>query len=689
MDTGLGIMNSPQTYPGKRQILSAATFRFASPLQGLRESALDQLITKVLFDIGQGECTDVNTIGEAYHAATHGGHLDPEGVVQVISRLEEKRHVEECDREGGKFRLTEEARNTLQAEECRLDQEVNDLLCRLYNCTSETARRYEKPFVAVISLVAGSIGEESANQLINGRTDSIASAELIARTVEQVTAGFRRFNVREFTQGVIDFFRSTDPACHRVLWQLAESYFVTRLIGIDPSGKSLSREIFDETEFVLDTNTILALTMKSDENHGLVSAVLRTAREIGIPIIVGDITLEEFHGVLTRQREDLKKIVERGEARWLGRLDSTVLREYDASGGTDPDRFIDRFSDIEDRLRKDWSAQITEMYPDELTHDVEKLAHQLRERYRQAKVSQRTKSMNVALHDAKLITHIVGKRESTGSKMWLLTLDNSLPGFAPEGSEWSSLAIAPRTAFQWLTPVVARSSNDGRFATVFAEMVQAHFLPRTQFFNTADFCMLLDVDENINEIPDEDVESILMRLKSRAMSLDTNRAEDREKLTAIVSATLADKNARVQRRQRELEEDRDRQLQQAVAEKQDAERNWQELLAASKQKSERELETEREARTQAENGRLRTEGYIRFWAAIIASLVIGTVLAWAIVPVLGSAFDGWSSTWVWPTVTLVSWGSITILMKQLALRRIVGENRVLVMPRPYQTLMGD
>lgn len=672
----------------RRQVLAAATFQYASSLQTLRENALDQLFLKLLFTLDGQEYAALDQIRLEYENATHGGHIPKNSAVQVLDRLRQADQVESPETHLESYRLTERTKKSLEVAEDRADSQITELICRLFNCTSGAAKNYEQPFMAVITGVAATLGEESASLLVNREHHLIAESDFLSMTIDDVISQNCAIGKQQFRIGVLDFFRSADPDCHGLLWQLTESYFVMRLLGMDPSGRALSKELFQRTEFILDTNTILAALVESDDNHELVNAVLNAIQQINIPMIVADITLDELNSVLDRHFSDLSKIVDRGESKWLPRLDSAILREYEESTYSTPAEFFERFNNVEEILSRRWKAKVVYVDPSRSSAEVNAFAQKLQSRYRRGGAFDRNKSQNVALHDAKILTYVLERKEGMASNLWLLTLDSSLPGIVPNESDWPSLALTPRNVFQWLAPVVVEASTSNEFSRVFSEMVQSRFLPRRPFLSTSDFSALLDVQDNVDQIPDEDIESILGNLRAKAPSLDTSKPADREKLTGIISSSLSDKNSRIQKRYRELEIERDSQILELRAEKEAESGEWQRRLAESEIKKAEEIEAERNTRTEADAKRDASEGVFRFWVAVGGLSVVGLFLGWQIGNIWLESATAMSDVMKLLAVTLVSPVSLIILAKQLFLRRVVGEQRISAMPQPYRNVLG-
>lgn len=170
--------------------------------------------------------------------------------------------------------------------------------------------------------------------------------------------------------------------------------------------------------------------------------------------------------------------MEHGETKWLGRLDSSLLREYEVFGSLSPTEYFERFNQINEILAEKYSTELIVIALSDSDPAINEFAQNLQMKYRRDGNSGRQKSFHVAAHDAKVLTYVLERRLNTDDNLWLVTLDGSLPGTVPEGAECASLSLNPRSVLQWLAPAVTSVTGGQSFPRIFSEMVQSRFLPR-------------------------------------------------------------------------------------------------------------------------------------------------------------------------------------------------------------------
>lgn len=672
----------------KREVISAITFQYSAPVQRLKAHSLCQIFLKLLFLHHPDEFVSLQVLRQEYSAATRGGHISRYEAGQVLRRLcSDNKALKAAGDEDG-YRLKENVRLELEHVEAEAERELGRVLDLFFSNGLTQTTVYREALVTIVSQVAATMGEESASYLLRRRSSIPYDPDLLEKLILGVVAADQRLDRHILRRGVIDFLKSTDTSVQSLLWQVTEAYFVTRMLGMDVAGNSLSREVFRKAEFILDTNVLLSLLLDADEDHELTLATIRAIRSLNLPLVVALGTLDETKMVVERDLSRLEALVAQGQDTWLNKSDSPILREYHRLQPITTQDFRERLTSLEERLVQRFGVDLRGFRRPTEAPDYETLVNDLRIRYQRGNPNRRLKSEPVAQHDADLLLMVQERRETSDLESWVLTLDTSLPGAVPVDSSHFSLALGPRTVIQWLAPVVHQATLKDEFPRVFAEMVRGRFLPRTQFLTDGDLSVLVHFQEVIDQLPDDDVEHAVSIFMSETTRADLSEAEGVLAFSGIIQSVISEPNSLYQRALQNQEI-------QAIEIKKDLSEVTQraERLAREREEERRAaeearhaLQQERDRAAEREGDFRHREGVIRFWAfwSVIVSLV----------PILffyGLGLPVWErfSQVQYIFIEIVILSSLVFLARSIALPSAVGRNNLPYLGPNYRKVVGE
>ena len=79
----------------------------------------------------------------------------------------------------------------------------------------------------------------------------------VGRALEETHSHFPDLDPKEFNNAIYRFFEESDPLFSEIKWNLGQNYYVAKALGMDPSGKLLSSELFANAIIYLDTNVLI------------------------------------------------------------------------------------------------------------------------------------------------------------------------------------------------------------------------------------------------------------------------------------------------------------------------------------------------------------------------------------------------------------------------------------------------
>ena len=377
-----------------------------------------------------------------------------------------------------------------------------------------------------------------------------ADPNLLDGAIRTVSEHFPDTEMVLLGDGLRDFFQEPDPRYSTLQLALAQNYFVVKMLGLDPDGSALSREIFEDAVFYLDTNVIIGSLAPSQGRKESIRAVVDACRAADARFAVCQVTMDELRAVQARRREDREEL----ETYVPAGIDIKGVMQSDRRKVvTPPLEFDDSFLGIQDL-----AGSISEIFEadraDDQWFDRVRDKGWVRELTQEIRTKAPSKGESQGLHDALLLGWTSRQRRKFDEKAFVLTIDRSLPSvFPPESA--GQIAITHTALLQWAAPVLGRSEEN--FAVAFAELTRARLLPQSQLFSLNEFRVFRELHVSTADLPAEDVVGCIRYLRKAAPELNPRDSRDILELARHVSGYFADPGRKyvqeISRLERELD----------------------------------------------------------------------------------------------------------------------------------------
>ena len=412
--------------------------------------------------------------------------------------------------------------------ETQLEEIVESLFANAPNGSAP----YKEPFIQSVCLIFAELAEESA-ALVLGEQSGEADPDLLDTAIRTVGEHFPDEDKELLGDGLRDFFQEPDPRYSTLQLALAQNYFVVKALGVDPDGSALSREIFEDAVFYLDTNVIIGSLAPSQGRKESAEAVVDACRAAGARFAVCQVTMDELRAVQAGRREDHEEL----EAYVPAGIDiKGVTKSGRRRVVTPPLEFDDSFLGIQD-LPGSISDFFEADRADDQWFDQVRDSSWVRELTQQILAKAPYKREPQGLHDALLLGWANRQRREFDEKAFALTTDRSLPSVSPPEST-GRIAITHTALLQWAAPVLGRSEEN--FAVAFAELTRARLLPQSQLLGLNDFRVFRELHVSSGDLPAEDVVGCIRYLRKAAPELDPRDPRDIQELARHVSGYFAD-----------------------------------------------------------------------------------------------------------------------------------------------------
>ena len=518
-----------------RRILSSMRVRFAPETQPVKRAALEEIVKNVLFAYANSTGKTVGEIQALLADECSMPGLGETQLYETLLHLEKAGEIQERRADTkSRYCLEEAVASAIGNRRAQSEAQLDEIVGHLFVNAPNGSALYKEPFIQSVCLIFAELAEESAALVLGEQLGAgKAPADPLEAAIQTVAEHFPDANKEFLEAGLRDFFRERDPRYSTFQLALAQNYFVVKTLGVDPDGSALSREIFENAVFYLDTNVIIGSLAPSQGRKESVQAVVDACRAAGARFTVCQITLDELRAVQARRREDraelegyvpagidIKGVTKSGRRQVVApplEFDDSFLRIQDLSGSVNETFEADRADD-------QWFDQARD----------EGWVQELTEAIRARTV---TKGKRQVLHDVLLLGWANRQRLEFGEKAFVLTADRSLPSVSPPKST-ERIAITHTALLQWAAPVLGRSEEN--FAVAFAELTRARLLPQSQMLSLNDFRVFRELHISTGALPAEDVEGCIRYLRRAAPTLDPRNPRDIQELARHVSGFFAD-----------------------------------------------------------------------------------------------------------------------------------------------------
>jgi hypothetical protein len=520
--------------------------RFSPQIQPVKEAATDRIIEQILFVTPSEKGLSVEEIREIFSSESGGYAISSSDVGNTCKRLVGKQRI--VPQQEGKlelYRLSEKASHELGETQHRTEISFNSIVDRLFKNAKEGASAFRAPFLKVLCIIFSQLAEEYV-RVIKGdiKGDEFLSFPFVSSTLKEVKKEFDSIDGSLFESAALSFFRDSDPEYDAIKWNMAQNYYIAKALGLDPSGVILSKEVFGEAVFYLDTNVIVSALEPKHKHHKGFLAFNRACKQLGITLKVCQISLDELQNWLVHQRQLMEKVIDQIPDETSSQVSSIFYEIYSEKKRTGEavsvDEFFTSFDSPMEHLKGLFEVELVDdTWFDEAKSKPEtiKFAETLRLKY--ITMRRRPKTRGAALRDALSLLWLQKLREENGGNFWLVTMDTSLPASPPPNASSGSLAITLDATLQWISTIAVREDALADFSAMFAEMLKYRLLPQDRIFDLEDFLIFHEMHMSCKELPAEDVESCIRYIKVNAPMLDPSDPADREKLAYEVSKFFA------------------------------------------------------------------------------------------------------------------------------------------------------
>ncbi len=536
-------MNSGFTSKGN--IVLSFRLQFSHENQSIIESGKEKIIENALF-LDANNFLSIPLI-EKKLKTSFPSELQLFSSNEIKEVLESLHTRKRLLKSGNSYKLVESVKNEIAKNHTSSSEILDEVVNEIFNIFSVEPTKYKNAFFDSLCEIFAVLGSSYAD-LINNQS---SYRELIKASNYEgvVKMSAKKFHVDEkvLEAGVDYFFKHSDVRYNELKWSMAQNFYLIKLLGADTASVNLTREMFSNSIFYIDTNILVHALTNSSERHESFKGFANACNNLGLKMKALKITYDELRSLQQGYTLLFNEVGRHMPDATLDEMEHTFARLYKKArdydfGEKSAEIAFSIFDKAPSKMRQGFSVEHVDSVK---TNQLEKEPNTIElARSFQAisiKMRRKVKKWPAALHDAIVIRLIRSlRKEENNQKIWLVTLDSTLPlALSAEGAE--APVITLDALLQWISPLAtAAGFSDEKIHSIFAESLKYQLLPKKKFFEPIDFLVFRDLEISCGEMPHEDVEGCLTTLKNKGLLFDPQIPKDRERIHREIKRFFVD-----------------------------------------------------------------------------------------------------------------------------------------------------
>jgi hypothetical protein len=547
----------------KNRSLYTVFLRVDLSSQSLTKTALAQLLLKVIHNLGES-CTE-KEIRKLLRSILRTD-IDPQRISEVINQL----HIDnKLKKEQQRYRISTSYQKKLTAAYAAYETRIAQALERYFGAATTPLENIRSWFEDVTIAFFTHYSDEWLNSICKTTSKTWGGFNLddFLKKEHLVKNNIADADHEWLKKQYATFIGSSDRADQAILWDFGTSVFSSTLITANLAVDKLTIDTFRNSIFILDTNALMYLELEEGDLYSSMGAMGKILRGLNITPAYFTISRSEYEGAMQAKRQQALQVIEKYSLPVLKESEDEFLQTALSRGcynADDINRFFDEISCPPDSLGEDLPIKcLDDEALDTAIKDGsedDKLTKSLNEIFRE-RHSFDKKESNLR-HDAGMIAGAQHLRDS-GDKCWILTRDNTLKVYAKNHAvrDEDPIALCIYTLINLLA-----INNGGvdvepeELTPLFADMVKRSLMPEEGVFRVEDLSIMADVQNQISQLPDDEVIDIARKVNRKRMSGVSNEALAHEmnrdfqraklKIRDDLDSTKRDLQAETERRER-------------------------------------------------------------------------------------------------------------------------------------------
>lgn len=511
----------------KRELLRLSRIRLDIDTKHPREKATDSIVERGIFGCSTDKSCSEEEINNAIATLGLMNGLRRNELKASLNRLCQDHRIQSVD---GKYILNKERVDNLELEIKEANRRFETIINRVYHSIIDKRNRLilTKFFLEFVSMVFAKFGEQWIKSLCNqaepkdfmkeGNIEAIFTNLAKKHTLPKSD----RENIKRLS---LKFFIENDPDYGYLKFNLAQSFYIIKILGIDIPIDLFSQEIFSNSIIFLDTNIIFASLLPVSKYNITFKELLRICKKINIELNVSTMTKNEVDRVVFHFENEAINLFDEIPEKIAPKVRGTFFEEYIEEKKRNPEfRVSDLFKpfhELKETLKNTFSIELIDGADfDKLEQDAEKDS-KLQNIFnsKSLEIRKRSKGKDSLVHDISHYLLIEKMRLKDVKKSWFLTIDTSLPHVAAllqkDGN--TPFCFTLDVLMQCFSPFITTEQEVHDFSEVFSKLIANQLFPSSKLFDVRDFIFFNDIGVKMSELSDDDIEEALGHIKSHVL----------------------------------------------------------------------------------------------------------------------------------------------------------------------------
>jgi hypothetical protein len=523
------------------EIIKSLYLRLDANTSTLTRSAIGQILVKIIYSLDG--LVSKEDIFKAYAQINGIGKTNEQQLEEILEELVDK----DIKKRSGKYYLSSSKKAKIAKSVDIAENRKEEILDKYFSNVFSDRTLIEEWLQDVTIKFFESFSDEWISDLLTGHKDVYKSESSIRNMVERRTLNNKKIDDRDkkvLPKLFFEFVNDNTGTVNDYLWDYGTSAFAAKLIRNQNGVDSLTIDSFKNSTCILDTNVLLFISLNSRFKDGII-ALENVFSSLNVKVGYLYITQKEYQDKVYNQKSMTMRNLEKFgyDIASIPNDDFTTnAKELQCKTSEDFERFFDE--------KHKMPKVVHESLPIILLDNDSQLVNVVEEaQHNQNKIAElngifhnctgHDKRPNALIHDIGLLEGVEYLRKN--GKYFVVSEEVCVNLYSKKRPLSDNLPLSIR--IDTLINVLA-ANNDGDtfnaadYVPLFANIVRSGLIPNKNTFKQEELYFLYDIDEQVAQLPKEEVEEIVMDMHEMILKGTGDKELERELKSKITKGKI-------------------------------------------------------------------------------------------------------------------------------------------------------
>ena len=523
------------------EIIKSLYLRLDANTSTLTRSAIGQILVKIIYSLDG--LVSKEDIFKAYAQINGIGKTNEQQLEEILEELVDK----DIKKRSGKYYLSSSKKAKIAKSVDIAENRKEEILDKYFSNVFSDRTLIEEWLKDVTIKFFESFSDEWISDLLTGHKDVYKSESSIRDMVDRRTLNNKKIDDRDkkvLPKLFFEFVNDNTGTVNDYLWDYGTSAFAAKLIRNQNGVDSLTIDSFKNSTCILDTNVLLFISLNSRFKDGII-ALENVFSSLNVKVGYLYITQKEYQDKVYNQKSMTMRNLEKFgyDIASIPNDDFTTnAKELQCKTSEDFERFFDE--------KHKMPKVVHESLPIILLDNDSQLVNVVEEaQHNQNKIDElngifhnctgHDKRPNALIHDIGLLEGVEYLRKN--GKYFVVSEEVCVNLYSKKRPLSDNLPLSIR--IDTLINVLA-ANNDGDtfnaadYVPLFANIVRSGLIPNKNTFKQEELYFLYDIDEQVAQLPKEEVEEIVMDMHEMILKGTGDKELERELKSKITKGKI-------------------------------------------------------------------------------------------------------------------------------------------------------